>query len=261
MCLGPRGLNEGLVVPIHADGLEVLDLALCGAGALTVDVFDAQDETPPGRSSPGPREDCGAQVAQVEVARGGGRESSGIRHGLSVRGGGCLPGAASPGAVRGRRTVGCMASFRVPDWLAVFVGGVVGTAARAALDELAKASPAPGLFLSWSTLTVNAVGAFILGALSGWVVGRMARSAGDDTSLRKLRLLVGTGFAGAFTTYGAYIVASVGYAALNGIVEAVSQSLGLLAVGGACAWAGMRVGEWLCGPSGMRPVASEGERA
>ena len=154
-----------------------------------------------------------------------------------------------------------MASFRVPDWLAVFVGGVVGTAARAALDELAKASPAPGLFLSWSTLTVNAVGAFILGALSGWVVGRMARSAGDDTSLRKLRLLVGTGFAGAFTTYGAYIVASVGYAALNGIVEAVSQSLGLLALGGACAWAGMCVGERSCGRPGARPVTSEGDRA
>ena len=31
--------------------------------------------------------------------------------------------------------------------------------------------------------------------------------------------------------------------------EAASQSLGLLALGGACAWVGMRVGERLCGPS------------
>ena len=43
--------------------------------------------------------------------------------------------------------------------------------------------------------------------------------------------------------------ASVGYVSLNGIGEAASQSLGLLALGGACARAGMRVGERLCGPS------------
>ena len=118
-----------------------------------------------------------------------------------------------------------------------------------------------GLFLSWSTLTVNAVGAFLLGALAAWVAGRLARGAGDAASLKTLKLLVGTGFAGAFTTYGTYIVASVGYASLNGIVEAVSQSLGLLALGGACAWSGMRVGEWLCGRSSAHPVTGEGERA
>ena len=151
-----------------------------------------------------------------------------------------------------------MVRMRVPDWLAVFVGGVVGTAARAGLDEVAKASPVRGLFLSWSTLTVNAVGAFLLAA---WVAGRLARGAGDAASLKSLKLLIGTGFAGAFTTYGTYIVASVGYASLNGIVEAVSQSLGLLALGGACAWAGMRAGEWLCSRTGVRLASGEEGRA
>ena len=151
--------------------------------------------------------------------------------------------------------------MRVPDWLAVFVGGVVGTAARAGLDELAKASPVRGLFLSWSTLTVNAVGAFLLGTLAAWVAGRLARGSRNTASLKSLKLLVGTGFAGAFTTYGTYIVASVGYASLNGIVEAVSQSLGLLALGGACAWAGMRVGEWLCSRTGVQLASGEEGRA
>ena len=155
----------------------------------------------------------------------------------------------------------CMTSFRVPDWLAVFVGGVAGTAARARLDEVAKASPVRGLFLSWSTLTVNIVGAFALGALAAWVAGRLAHGVGDATSLKSLKLLVGTGFAGAFTTYGTYIVASVGYVSLNGIAEAVLQSLGLLALGAASAWGGVRVGEWLCGPSGARPVSGEEGRA
>ena len=154
-----------------------------------------------------------------------------------------------------------MTRFRVPDWLAVFVGGVAGTAARAGLDEVAKASPVRGLFLSWSTLTVNVVGAFLLGALAAWVAGRLARGVGDPVSLKMWKLLIGTGFAGAFTTYGTYIVASVGYASLNGIVEAVSQSLGLLALGGACAWSGMRVGEWLCSRTGVRLASGEEERA
>ena len=150
-----------------------------------------------------------------------------------------------------------MVSFRVPDWLAVSVGGVVGTAARAGLDEVAKASPVHGLFLSWSTLTVNVVGAFALGALSAWVAGCLARGVGDPVSLKTLKLLVGTGFMGAFTTYVTYIVASVGYVSLNGIAEAVAQSLGLLALGGASAWVGVRVGEWLCGP----PAASAASAA
>ena len=151
--------------------------------------------------------------------------------------------------------------MRVPDWLAVFVGGVVGTAARAGWDEVAKASPVRGLFLSWSTLTVNAVGAFLLGALAAWVAGRLARGSRNAASLKSLKLLIGTGFAGAFTTYGTYIVASVGYASLNGIVEAVSQSLGLLALGGACAWAGMRVGEWMCSRTEIRLASGEEGRA
>ena len=96
--VGPRGLDEGFAVPVDADRFQVLDLALGGPGAFPVDVLDAQDETPPGRARPRPRENRGAQVAQVEVARGGGRESSGVRHAPSVRGWGRPSGSASPGA-------------------------------------------------------------------------------------------------------------------------------------------------------------------
>ena len=101
--------------------------------------------------------------------------------------------------------------------------------------------PARGLFLPWSTLAVNALGAFGLGLLGAWVAGRIASGAGNPSSLRRLRLLAGTGF----TTYGTYIIASVGYASLNGVAEAVAQSLGLLALGGACAWAGTEAGQRL----------------
>ena len=95
-------------------------------------------------------------------------------------------------------------------------------------------------------MPVSAVGAFLVGAVVAWVAGCLARGAGAAASLKTLKLLVGTGFAGAFTTYGTYIVASVGYVSLNGILEAVPQSLGLLALGGACAWAGAPTSRWRC---------------
>ncbi|WP_048727814.1 CrcB family protein [Kytococcus sedentarius] len=138
-----------------------------------------------------------------------------------------------------------MMRTRIPDSVVVGAGGVAGSAARAALDQVAAMYPARGLFLPWSTLAVNALGAFGLGLLGAWVAGRIASGAGNPSSLRRLRLLAGTGFAGAFTTYGTYIIASVGYASLNGVAEAVAQSLGLLALGGACAWAGTEAGQRL----------------
>ena len=95
--VGPPCLDERLAIPVDADRLQVLDLTLSGPRAFSVDVLDTQDEMPPGRARPRPREDRGAQVTQVEVTRGGGRESSGIRHAPSVRGRGRLPGSASPG--------------------------------------------------------------------------------------------------------------------------------------------------------------------
>ena len=98
MRVGPLGLDEGIAVPVDADGLQVLDLTLRRPRALPVDVLDAQDETPPGCARPRPREDRGAQVPQVEIARGGGGESSGVRHAPSVRGHGLLPGSTFPRA-------------------------------------------------------------------------------------------------------------------------------------------------------------------
>ena len=106
--------------------------------------------------------------------------------------------------------------------------------------------PARGLFLPWSTLAVNALGAFGLGLLGAWVAGRIASGAGNPSSLRRLRLLAGTGFAGAFTTYGGYAAWTVSSAAqwsarAHGAALALAQSAGLLAVGAVAAWAGHRL--------------------
>lgn len=80
---------------------------------------------------------------------------------------------------------------------AIFAGGALGACARALVDE---ALPPIASFPA-STLAVNLIGAFLLGAL----LEGLARS-GPDAGARKLvRLLLGTGFCGAFTTYGTFV--------------------------------------------------------
>ena len=77
--------------------------------------------------------------------------------------------------------------------LVVITGGVFGALARYGLST---ALPAPG---GWPlpTLIINLAGAFLLGVL----LEALARRGPDAGRLRVLRLLAGTGFLGAFTTY------------------------------------------------------------
>ncbi|MDQ0849999.1 CrcB protein [Arthrobacter sp. B3I9] len=77
--------------------------------------------------------------------------------------------------------------------LVVIAGGVFGALARYALSAVL---PAPG---GWPlpTLVINVAGAFLFGVLLEALVRR-----GPDAGRRRVvRLLAGTGFIGAFTTY------------------------------------------------------------
>lgn len=75
----------------------------------------------------------------------------------------------------------------------VALGGAVGTGVRAAL---AAALPAVD-GISWTILAINVVGAFCLGVL----LESLAQHGPDVGRRRTLRLLVGTGVLGGFTTY------------------------------------------------------------
>lgn len=70
---------------------------------------------------------------------------------------------------------------------AVFVGGAIGTVARAALAEFAVHDPARW---PWATFVVNIIGAFLLGCIS---IRLPAAGYG--------RALLGTGFCGGLTTF------------------------------------------------------------
>jgi CrcB protein len=93
------------------------------------------------------------------------------------------------GAVRAHRPV----HLHPGSVLVVISGGVFGALARLGLSTVL---PAPG---GWPlpTFIINLTGAFLLGAL----LEALVRRGPDAGRLRAIRLLAGTGFMGAFTTY------------------------------------------------------------
>lgn len=80
----------------------------------------------------------------------------------------------------------------------VAAGGMAGTAARYAVTLLVPSRDGWPL----GTLSVNLVGAFVLGL----IIEALARRGPDGGTRRRVRLIVGTGFCGAFTTYSALAV-------------------------------------------------------
>jgi CrcB protein len=96
--------------------------------------------------------------------------------------------------------------------LLVFLGGMIGAPARYALDRLVQGRI--GGAFPWGTLAVNLLGSMILGALLG---------AGVPPGLR---MLLGTGVCGAFTTFS-----TLGYETVRLLEDGSRLEAGLNAVG------------------------------
>lgn len=111
-------------------------------------------------------------------------------------------------------------------FLLVGLGGAVGSMARYGLGRLV--GDAPGW--PWATFGVNAIGGLLMGLLAGWLVAR----GGDE----QLRLLLGVGLLGGFTTFSAFslevillvVRGSIGMAAAYALASVV-VSVGAVAVG------------------------------
>jgi CrcB protein len=110
--------------------------------------------------------------------------------------------------------------------LAVFVGGAIGTVARAASETLV--APEPGQW-PWSTFAVNLVGAFLL----GYVASRLPVG-----SYR--RPLLGTGVCGGLTTFSTMQVEILRMIERDHVVLAAGYAGASIAAGLLCAWLGYR---------------------
>lgn len=117
--------------------------------------------------------------------------------------------------------------------LLVAAGGTAGTAARLALGMLL---PDAGAL---PVLIANVVGAFLIGVLTA----RLPKAA-------ELRLLLGTGVLGGFTTYSAFMTGTLGLWSEAPLL-AVSYAAGSLALGVTAVALGLRLGR----PREPRPPA------
>lgn len=84
--------------------------------------------------------------------------------------------------------------------LHVFIGGGVGALLRYQLGRTMTQSIGVQMMTTfpWATLAVNAIGSVLMGFLAGWLA-RQGSGEGEQ-----LRLLLGVGLLGGFTTFSAF---------------------------------------------------------
>ncbi len=122
-----------------------------------------------------------------------------------------------------------------PAYLAlVFAGGTLGTLARYLLSLVIPAwggMPVP-------TFVINVTGAFLL----GWLLRSLSHHGPDHGARRSLRLVLGTGFLGGYTTYSAFAVDVDGLIASADLGAAAVYGLATVVVGAAASFAGIALG-------------------
>ncbi|WP_108249574.1 fluoride efflux transporter FluC [Planctomonas deserti] len=124
----------------------------------------------------------------------------------------------------------------LPAWrsvVLVLVGGTVGTALREAITLVV---PRVG-DVPVATVGINIVGAFLLGVL----LERLTHSGPDVGARQDLRLLVGVGALGGFTTYSALALDTVLLGSRDSAAVALLYALGTLLAGAVASWAGIAV--------------------
>ncbi|ACQ78789.1 Camphor resistance CrcB protein [Beutenbergia cavernae DSM 12333] len=121
----------------------------------------------------------------------------------------------------------------------VALGGGIGTALRAWLEDVVPRLTWSGAELPLTTFGINVVGAFALGVL----LETLALRGADTGRRRRLRVFAGSGVLGGFTTYSAFMLEADtlvrgGHTWLGVAYVAASLVLGLLAAWGGIAAAG-----------------------
>lgn len=121
--------------------------------------------------------------------------------------------------------------LRLPYLGLALIGGTLGTAAR---EAITLAFP-PVNDVPWATMGINILGAFLLGLL----LDGLARLGPDEGRRRRVRILVGTGLMGGFTTYSALATDTAGLLGAGDVGAGVAYGVGTVLIGGLATWAGI----------------------
>jgi fluoride exporter len=106
-------------------------------------------------------------------------------------------------------------------WAAFVAAGAIGAPVRYLVDG-AIAERVPGAF-PWGTFAVNVTGSLLLGLLTG-----LALYHGFPDSPR---VVLGTGFCGAYTTFSTHVFETVRLVEEGAVGEAARNTLGTLVAG------------------------------
>jgi CrcB protein len=85
----------------------------------------------------------------------------------------------------------------MPPLIFVLLGGAVGAGFRYQISAVALRNLGPGF--PWGTWIINLLGGFLMGILAGTLVKQFTPEQGEP-----LRLLLGVGVLGGFTTFSAF---------------------------------------------------------
>jgi CrcB protein len=120
----------------------------------------------------------------------------------------------------------------IENYLMVALGGFVGAPSRYLLDRAVNRRIESDL--PWGTFLVNISGSFLLGFLTGLSLGNhLAPMA---------KLLLGTGFCGAYTTFSTFSFETLRLIEVGQILEAILNAVASLVVGLSGAAAGVALG-------------------
>jgi CrcB protein len=116
-------------------------------------------------------------------------------------------------------------------WAAFVAAGAAGAPARYLLDR-AVAERARGAF-PWGTFVINITGSFLFGLLTG---------LGLNHAFPKVpRVVLGTGFCGAYTTFSTFTFETVRLLEEGAVAEALRNAAGSFLAGSFAAAAGLAV--------------------
>ena len=122
--------------------------------------------------------------------------------------------------------------------LLVAAGGAIGAVLRYQLGRTVSSLAGPGAAFPWGTLAANVIGSLAMGLLVGW----LAKNGGTNEGLR---LALGVGLLGGFTTFSAFSLEmmqliergqaglAVGYAGVSVLAGLAALWIGLAITRGA----------------------------